>query len=219
MTEADWNACTDPQPMLEFLRGKASERKLRLFAVACCRQIWELLVQEGQDAVEASESYADGVIGDSELATIRNMSKLPQQRSEVISKLRRGSTQRAMQAAVMVAWGRVEAWKATVQVAQQARIASYSRSRNIDVIQANSLRCIFGPLPFRPNTLDPSLRTPTVKQLAEAIYQERAFDRLPVLADALERAGCNQPDILSHLRCGGEHCRGCWAVDLVTGRG
>lgn len=79
------------------------------------------------------------------------------------------------------------------------------------------LRCIFGS-PFRPIALDPGWLTPTVKQLAEAIYEERAFDRLPVLADALEDAGCNQQDILGHLRSGGDHVRGCWAVDLVTGR-
>jgi hypothetical protein len=82
----------------------------------------------------------------------------------------------------------------------------------------NTVRCIFGPLPFRPVGLVPRWLTPTVKQLADSIYQERAFDRLPVLADALEEVGCDQPDILSHLRGGGEHCRGCWAVDLVVGK-
>jgi hypothetical protein len=79
------------------------------------------------------------------------------------------------------------------------------------------LRDIFGN-PFRPVTLNPSWRTPTVKQLAEAIYKERAFERMPILADALEDAGCDNADILSHCRGGGEHVRGCWVVDLVLGR-
>jgi hypothetical protein len=57
-----------------------------------------------------------------------------------------------------------------------------------------------------------------VKQLAESIYQERVFDRLPILADALEENGCTQEEVLNHLRGGGEHVRGCWALDLVTGR-
>lgn len=63
MTEQEWLTCTDPQKMLVFLRGKASDRKLRLFAVACCRDIWELISsQASRDAVKASEEYADGLI-------------------------------------------------------------------------------------------------------------------------------------------------------------
>jgi hypothetical protein len=79
------------------------------------------------------------------------------------------------------------------------------------------LRCIFGNL-SRPVTLDPTCLTSTVKQLAESIYQDRAFDRLPILADALEESGCRQEEVLKHLRSRGEHVRGCWALDLVTGR-
>jgi hypothetical protein len=96
--------------------------------------------------------------------------------------------------------------------------ASFNSARKVTASHlAAVLRCIFGN-PFRPITLDPSWLTTTAKQLAKSIYQDRAFDRLPILADALEDAGCNQPDILGHLRSGGEHCRGCWAVDLVTGK-
>jgi len=83
--------------------------------------------------------------------------------------------------------------------------------------QADLLRCVFGNS-FRPITLDPSWLSSTVTQLAESIYQERAFDRLPILADALTDAGCNQEDILNHCRSGGEHCRGCWVVDAVLGK-
>jgi len=67
-------------------------------------------------------------------------------------------------------------------------------------------------------TLDPAWLTGTVTSLAQAIYDERAFDRLPILADALEDAGCTNQDILAHCRQPGEHCRGCWALDLVLGR-
>jgi hypothetical protein len=67
MTEAEWLVCADPTPMLEFLRGKASDRKLRLFACACCRSIWSLLTfQSGQRAVEVAELYADRAITDGE---------------------------------------------------------------------------------------------------------------------------------------------------------
>ena len=81
-------------------------------------------------------------------------------------------------------------------------------------MQALLLRDVFRN-PFRPLTIDPSWLTSTVTSLATAIYQERAFDRLPILANALEDAGCSQQDILSHLRSGGEHVRGCWPLDLL----
>jgi hypothetical protein len=76
--------------------------------------------------------------------------------------------------------------------------------------------------PFRPApALDPawlSWNGGTVPKLAEAIYDERAFDRLPVLADALEDASCADPDLLGHLRGPGPHVRGCWVVDLLLGK-
>jgi hypothetical protein len=79
------------------------------------------------------------------------------------------------------------------------------------------LRDIFSNT-FHPVTVTRNWLAPIVKQLATAIYEDRDFDRLPILADALEDAGCNQPDILSHLRSGGDHCRGCWALDLVLAK-
>jgi hypothetical protein len=82
------------------------------------------------------------------------------------------------------------------------------------------LRDIFGD-PFRTISVD-SLWTEwndhTVPRLAQAIYDEYAFDRLPILADALEEAGCTDADILNHCRKPGEHVRGCWVVDLLLNK-
>jgi hypothetical protein len=80
------------------------------------------------------------------------------------------------------------------------------------------LRDILGN-PFRPVALDPAWRTPAVLHLARAIYDDRAFDQLPVLADALEEAGCASREVLDHCRSPGPHVRGCWVVDLVLGKG
>jgi hypothetical protein len=211
MTEAEWNECADPQPMLEFLRGKASDRRLRLFAVACCRRISHLMTYDGsRQAVDVAERFADALAGEDELRIAFSGSR---------------STNRAEYAASCACYDSgVEAGEYTwgfaadaVDATKESRREEPSRHEELSC-QAVLLRDIFGPLPFRPITLDPSLRTPTVKQLAEAIYQEGAFDRMPVLADALEEAGCNQQDILGHLRSGGDHVRGCWAVDTVMGR-
>jgi hypothetical protein len=87
--------------------------------------------------------------------------------------------------------------------------------------QASLLRCVFGN-PFRPHAaVDPAVRAwqgGTVARLAQAIYDDRAFDRMPELADALEEAGCDDADILDHCRQPGEHVRGCWVLDLILGK-
>jgi hypothetical protein len=97
--------------------------------------------------------------------------------------------------------------------------------------QADLVRCVFGPLPFRTPRLDPGWRTPLVLSLARAAYEERVVPdpsrpgwlvldpaRLLVLADALEEAGANAPEVLGHLRQPAEHPRGCHVLDLVLAR-
>jgi len=72
--------------------------------------------------------------------------------------------------------------------------------------------------PFRTITPDTTWLTSTVTHLANTIYTDRAFGRLPILADALEGAGCTNQEVLSHCRGPGPHARGCWALDLVLGK-
>jgi hypothetical protein len=79
------------------------------------------------------------------------------------------------------------------------------------------LHDIFGN-PFRPVAFDPAWRTADVTAIAQTIYVERRFTDLPILADALEEAGCTNTDLLDHCRLPGDHVRGCWAVDLVLGK-
>ena len=84
--------------------------------------------------------------------------------------------------------------------------------------QCDLLRDIFGPVLFRPVRIAPAWLSPTVKQLAEVMYESRDFSRLPILADALEEGGCTNADILTHCRQPGVHVRGCFVVDLLLGR-
>jgi hypothetical protein len=88
------------------------------------------------------------------------------------------------------------------------------------VLQCEILRDFFGD-PFRSVAVEPSWLTwndGTVPKLAQAIYDERAFDRLPILADTLEEARCTNADILGHCRQSLQHVRGCWVVDLILGK-
>jgi hypothetical protein len=109
-----------------------------------------------------------------------------------------------------------------VRAAFPTRTAAYAVAATEDPrderrIQCELLRCVFGN-PFRPVALNPSWLTSTVLTLAVGIYAERAFDRLPILADALQDAGCDRADVLDHCRGPGPHVRGCWVVDLVFGK-
>jgi hypothetical protein len=80
------------------------------------------------------------------------------------------------------------------------------------------LREIFGN-PFRPATFSPSWRTNTAVSLARQMYESREFSAMPILADALQDAGCDNEDVLNHCREAGVHVRGCWVVDLLLGKG
>src|SRR5262249_32133478 len=90
---------------------------------------------------------------------------------------------------------------------------------------AHLLRCLFGPLPFRPASPGREREAPTVQALALAAYDERSLPdghldpaRLAVLSDALEEAGCTDADLLAHLRSSSRHVPGCWVLDLVLGK-
>ena len=83
---------------------------------------------------------------------------------------------------------------------------------------AKLLRCIFGRLPFRKVQIEASWRTPSILALARCIYEERRFEDLPVLADALDELGCRDEELLSHCRGPGPHARGCFVIDLLLGK-
>ena len=186
MMEVEWLTCTDPERMLEFLKGRASDRKLRLFSCACCRRIWTLLDGWSQNAVAVSEQYVDGSVG--KLA----MSFAADLHQDVILKAK-PYTSRHIAAAIANSIMTGAAWALAWNTVSEVRRAIRADSPQVDTYseaksQAATLKDIIGN-PFRPVTLDPACLTTTVDALARAIYDERAFARLPTLADALEEAG------------------------------
>jgi hypothetical protein len=233
MDESEWNACTDPDELLHLLAdaGWTSDRKLRLFACACCRRIWKQITERcSRRAVQVSERYADGRATFEQLEaaflTADRVRPRPRRRPGRWSfhaldaarlaahpEMRGLADETALAAGMAAAEGAHDFWKD--QAREQVR-------------QCDLLRDVFGPLPFRRVPIDAAWlawNDGTVRRLAEAAYAERQVPagtldpaRLGVLADALEEAGCTQAELLDHLRGPGPHVRGCWPVDLLTGR-
>ncbi|VTR91215.1 Uncharacterized protein OS=Singulisphaera acidiphila (strain ATCC BAA-1392 / DSM 18658 / VKM B-2454 / MOB10) GN=Sinac_1679 PE=4 SV=1 [Gemmata massiliana] len=225
MNKRQWFASTDPQPMLHFIRGRASDRKLRLFAVACCRHFWPAFAADdsARRTVELAERFADGGATVKEYRIARALAEVPWGpesdhrlcRTRELAK----ATVKANASGAALDAGRDAMSFASAAISMQA--TSFARNetarRTEAARQITSLRCIFGN-PFRPFTIDPSWLTTDVLTLAHSSYADRAFDRLPILADALQDAGCDNESALKHLRSEGEHARGCWVLDLVLGK-
>jgi hypothetical protein len=225
MNEAEWLAPDGPRPILEYLRGKTSDRKLRLFACACCRRIWHLLTEaSSRVAVEVAEFFADGKVTSKELAAAWAAA------SDAASDAARAAASDAAWAAARAAASDA-AWAAAWAAARAAARAAASDAERKN--QAALLRDVFGN-PWRhyygPDcgpVIRPGGETVTflergilawqggtVPAVAQAAYDQRLSNgtldqtRLFVLADALEEAGCEDETLLCHLR-GWEKCHNC----------
>ena len=214
MTEAEWQVATDSRPMLVFLRGKASDRQLRLFACAYCRAVRDSLHLLPGTAVAVAERYADGPADDEDLASERRGAPFPNEYAEWVV----GTS------AYEGAWQGVDWLASACDLMKSDPDAIRHCPIPLDEVVARSvlfLRDIFGPRPFRRVNIAPEVlawNDGAVSRIAEGIYEDRNFELLPKLADALEDAGCTNAELLAHLRGPGPHVRGCWAVDLVLGK-
>jgi len=243
MTEEEWLNCEDPTPMLEFLKGKVSERKLRLFAVACCRRVWHSLDEDvSRPGVEVIERYADGLATSHELEKAHRTARAQGKNFEKLCAWRRNTRgtspeanlyQSESEQAYLVSyasqredylwWVLTSTTQCKLRAVVAIRPGQYSSANEewdrlcaADRAElADLVRDIFGN-PFGPVTLNLSWLTSTVIALACGIYTDRAFDRMPILADALQDAGCENAAILDHCRDPkGVHVRGCFVVDMI----
>jgi len=225
MTDTEWLTCPDPITLLGSLGRPASPRKLRLFAAACCRRVlpW-LWTRSSEHAILVAERYADASADLRELAdaqaSVRNGLELfPGEPVYDASYWACGS-----KIEDDVGWCSTYARNCSTRQVNQHASDVDARSEEVAAKEEFEQRRLFHDIfanPFRPQPLNPawlSWNDGTIRRLAEGIYADRAFDRLPILADALEEAGCDNADMLAHCRSEGPHVRGCWVVDLLLGK-
>jgi hypothetical protein len=244
--EPQWQTACWPTTLLAAMRGRASIRKLRLFAVACCRRVWQLIFDPTiRCAVEVAERFADGLATESEREAVAcRAGRTP------VFHMFAPPPPRPPEALVApdqhAAWAAVYAYASgytseepdahAATAAGQAALAVRAQRSGVRGLgsiddslipdahecaaQAHLMRDIFGN-PFHLIVIDPSWlawREGVVARLATAIYEERRFAEMPILADALEDAGCTESSILAHCREGKAHVRGCWVVDLLLSK-
>ena len=234
MTEDEWLHGDDLAAKIHYLGEGYSFRKARLFAVACGRTVRAINDSaDGRRALDALERLADDPGGVNRYVLYRTFRRArvlfppglwnPDEFADLAvnwsytthsARVMNGAAAVCAEAAARIATGR--GWgtgsrppePAVHEALQRAAFREYDRL----------LRDVAGN-PFRPVAWDAAWRTADVAGVARAIYEERAFDRLPVLADALMDAGCEEDTVIRHCRRPGPHVRGCWVVDAVLGKG
>jgi hypothetical protein len=213
MTEAEWLAGEDPK-VLFANHGRADLRKRRLFACGCCRAVWAILPDRRcRVALRKLEESADDVRNDRLRRDAYNAAN-----AAYLDLARAGHPKRSAACAVVCAAypGVTPNLFGNIEFALTE--SGGSSLRSVRLIELAVLRDIFGN-PFRPVVFSPSWRTDTAVSLAQQMYDAREFSAMPILADALQDAGCDSDDILSHCRdTNATHVRGCWVVDLVLGK-
>jgi hypothetical protein len=246
MNETAWFNATDAYPMLKFLRRRAggwftrnqavADRQLRLFGVACCRNLWHFLGDHpGCVAVCISERYADGQASKDELRRAREL-----MRSQPGVRWWRGWLSRVYTFQMHEVWLWTEgmAWAVAAgpdglwrEIARLAWVAGPDGPLGLSLELVDGMPSpglllrdiIFNPFK-RPPTIPDSVlawNDRCIVKMARTLYDENDFsqERMAVLADALEEAGITDEEVLGHCRQKGVvHVRGCWVVDLLLGK-
>lgn len=239
MSEAEWRDNPHIFELIGFFESQVGNRRRRLFACACCRRVWNMLHQRvsAQVIVELAEAFADGQASEAELRAAHEHYDFSDLQAQLVGRV---TTQTQLSLLTLHSLAAVQDLTSpNVSVLQLVLNTSKRFSDDyipspqhnegtggggsVDYdttelfIKENLLRDILGN-PFRPVTFEPVWRTQNTVGIATKMYDERNFDAMPILADALEDSGCDNEEILRHCREPGIHVRGCWVVDLVLGK-
>jgi hypothetical protein len=221
MTEEEWLESTNPHLMLEFLRDKSSDRQLRLIAVASCERAKKFTEYWHHELAQIAEAFAEGEATLEQMQAVRARHRPSNDYPDRNAFYNTTGLDLVQTIPALVE--DLADWIASCQVDDEGKsLGGWEAEQSVGferelAITAGQVRDIAGN-PFRPVPVAPAWQTANVVALAQAIYDERAFDRMPILGDALEDAGCDNADILNHCRQPGEHVRGCWVVDLLLGK-
>ena len=206
------------------LKAPGAKRKLRLLNVAACQSVWRLFtiadcrraIEVGERAAEgkASRAEADQFLGRAN-AQLRSTHSPAQRRNQWNAAAFTASLRAGVEAVIIVMGAVADMRCREWGVVDLTRFNKLREEADRDL--AEIFREIF-PNPFQPIAIDPRWLTSNVVDLSSAIYAERAFHLMPILADALMDAGCDSEEVIHHCRGDGPHVRGCWVVDLLTGR-
>jgi hypothetical protein len=214
--------------MLGFVSGKASERKLHLYAVACCRRVGHLMTDpRHRNAVEAAERFADGLLTEADFEqalqpVVALWGELPDAKEgERTPYHSMTAATRHLEKESCAFWVADFAARGRACLAGPDGSPGWLAARQAESAgQCELLRDLFGnpshPFQFDPDWL--SGEGSAAVERARQIYTERRFESLPSLADVLEQAGCRDRAVLEHCRGAGPHTRGCWVLDALLGR-
>jgi hypothetical protein len=233
MTEAKWLAADDVYGLEAALVNLPGPRKPRLFVCACARAFpWT--PPAWAPVIDLCEQYVDGLASREELDEAGRGIELPAGPTHEVLHVERvwdllqyiarpepedgwrapGRTREISAVQELAGWIFETAWESQMRAGHVLAVGQRGPGqKGLLAI----LRDVVGN-PFHPLAADPAWLTPAVVGLARSAYEERAFDLLPILADALEEAGCTNREVLGHCRQTGEHVRGCWLIDLLLGK-
>jgi hypothetical protein len=237
MTEEEWLTARSAEPMLSAPSVAFTPRHLRLFAVGCARQLLDEhpAPAVAREALEYAEDAAEELRSAGELRdrlrdyeakmrvwTVSGASRSVAITNQILAPNALTAALAACRTLVLARGGRYRPWVTALQHRQLGSVIPGEELPRVlgeaGELCADLFRDVVGN-PFRPVAFDAAWRSDTAVSIAKGMYESHDFSPMPILADALQDAGCNNDDVLNHCRdANATHVRGCWVVDSVMGK-